>query len=59
MLNKKEILELVKQIESFTGIQCIHINELQENATNEEYYHAWILDRTWFKGYADTILTII
>ena len=55
LLNKKEVLILVQKLEELTGMTCQSVKQLDENATDEQYYFAWKQDRNWFRGYADTI----
>jgi|TARA_R110002153_G_scaffold261029_1_gene421297 hypothetical protein len=55
LLSKKEVLVLVQKLEKTTGMSCQNVRNLEENATDEEYYFAWRQDRNWFRGYADTI----
>lgn len=55
LLSKNEVLVLVQKLEEVTGMTCQNISELDEKATDEDYYFAWKRDRNWFRGYADTI----
>ena len=57
-LNIKEIKEIVKEIENFTGLECGNIADLKDNATLAEWQDAYDKDKCWFRGYADHILTI-
>ena len=54
-LTKDEVLALADKLEGFCGMKCENIRQLNENSTKEEYYKAWRQDRSWFRGYADTI----
>ncbi|AGO48859.1 hypothetical protein Phi46:3_gp115 [Cellulophaga phage phi46:3] len=54
-LTKKEVLELAKNLYSVTGIECQHVSELNSKSTTSEYNEAWIMDRGYFRGLADTI----
>jgi len=55
LLSKKEVLVLVQKLEALTGMTCQNVKQLDEKATDKEYYFAWKQDRNWFRGYADTI----
>ena len=54
-MTKKEIKALAKQLESVTGIECINVKQLRHNAPLEMWQDAWITDKAWFRGLADTI----
>ena len=52
---KEEILKLCSELYSVTGIQPINVSELDKNASVEDFNIAWIADRNYFRGLADTI----
>tara|TARA_R110000851_G_scaffold172854_1_gene319152 strand:- start:274 stop:456 length:183 start_codon:yes stop_codon:yes gene_type:complete len=55
---KEEILKLCSRLYSFTGIEPISVSELDKDASVEDFNIAWLEDRNYFRGLADTIYTI-
>lgn len=55
---RKQILAWALKIERFTGLDCPNINSLPISAPIEKLREAEELDRNWFKGYADTIMSM-
>lgn len=55
---RKQILQWAENIEKFTGLDCPNIKGLPYNAPIEKLREAEDLDRNWFKGYADTIMSM-
>lgn len=55
----KEALKNISTVENFTGIEAQNLRQLNQSATIQEIEEAERADRGWFKGYAETILTMV
>ena len=52
---KEEILKMCSKLYAITGIETITVNELDKNASVEDFNIAWLSERNYFRGVADTI----
>tara|TARA_R100000030_G_scaffold84402_1_gene67526 strand:- start:527 stop:703 length:177 start_codon:yes stop_codon:yes gene_type:complete len=54
-MTPEELKAKAKEIYSCTGITLIHVSELTDENTAEEYTEAYNRDRSYLRGVADTI----
>lgn len=47
------------KIEDFTGIECINLAQLGEDANVYDYNDAKSMDVSWFKGFANDLLLML
>lgn len=59
MITKNKAIKYFEKVEKFTGIEAINVRQLKDNATKEEIENAIDADINWFKGYADTIISMV
>ena len=51
----EEILKSAENIYFVTGIKLVEVSELNDSNTVEEFNIAWVKDRNYLRGVADTI----
>lgn len=56
-------IELIKEwqrkIENYSGIECINLRALKENANLNDYQIARITDAMWFEGFVNELQNLI
>ncbi len=54
-----QALKNIEAVENFTGIEAQNLRSLNENTSLSEIEEAESADQRWFRGYAETILTLV
>lgn len=58
-ITKELIKEWQREIENYSGFECINLRDLKDSATLTEQQKARRLDALWFEGFANDLQNLI